>query len=90
MINLSIDKKGAKCEMQEKLLLIRKNKNIKQQFMADLIGISANQYGLKENGKYNFDCDEMFTIAEYLGMKIEDIFLPSTHQNGVGFQKESG
>ena len=69
--------------MQEKLLLIRKNRNITQQFFADLIGISVNQYGLKENGKYNFDCDEMFTIANYLNMKIEDIFLPSKHQNGV-------
>lgn len=69
--------------MQEKLLLIRKNKNITQQFFADLIGISLNQYGLKENGKYCFDCDEMFAIANYLDMKIEDIFLPTKHQNGV-------
>ena len=69
--------------MQEKLLLIRKSKNITQQFFADLIGVSVNQYGLKENGKYNFDCDEMFAIADYLDMKIEDIFIPSTHRNGV-------
>ena len=69
--------------MQEKLLLIRKNKNITQQFFADLIGISLNQYSAKENGKYNFDCDEMFAISEYLDMKIEDIFLPTTHRNGV-------
>lgn len=69
--------------MQEKLLLIRKNRNITQQFFADLIGISVNQYGLKENGKYSFDCDEMFAIAEYLNMKIEDIFLPSKHRIGV-------
>ena len=69
--------------MQEKLLLIRKNRNITQQTLADLIGISINQYGLKENGKYNFDCDEMFTIAEYLGLKIEDIFMPLKHRNGV-------
>lgn len=69
--------------MQEKLLLIRKNRNITQQTLADLIGISLNQYGLKENGKYNFDCDEMFAIANYLNMKIEEIFLPSKHQNGV-------
>ena len=63
--------------------MIRKRKNITQQFFADLIGISLNQYRLKEAGKYNFDCDEMFAIAEYLNMKIEDIFLPSEHQNGV-------
>lgn len=69
--------------MQEKLLLIRKSRNITQQELADLIGISVNQYGLKENGKYTFNCDEMFTIADYLNLKIEEIFLPSKHQNGV-------
>lgn len=69
--------------MQEKLLLIRKNKKIPQREMADLLGISTNQYNLKENGKYNFDCDEMFQIADYFKMKIDDIFLPTTHRNGV-------
>lgn len=69
--------------MQEKLILLRKKNNITQQFFADLIGISGNQYGLKENGKYEFNCDEMFKISEYLKIPIEDIFLPTTHQNGV-------
>lgn len=69
--------------MQEKLIIIRKNKGITQQELAKLIGISVNQYSLKEKGKYTFDCDEMFKIAEYLDMNIDDIFLPTTHQNGV-------
>lgn len=73
--------------MQEKLLLIRKNKGITQQYMADLIGISANQYSLKEKGKYKFNGDEMFKISNYLGMPIEDIFLPISHQNGVNNDK---
>lgn len=74
--------------MQEKLLLIRKNKNITQQELAECIGISVNQYSLKEKGKYNFTCDEMFKIADYLKMSIEDIFLPIEHQNGVKEIKE--
>jgi len=69
--------------MQEKLIIIRKNKGITQQELANLIGISVNQYSLKEKGKYTFDCDEMFKIAKYLDMNIDDIFLPTTHQNGV-------
>lgn len=69
--------------MQEKLIIIRKKKGITQQELAKLIGISVNQYSLKEKGKYTFDCDEMFKIAEYLDMNIDDIFLPTTHQNGV-------
>lgn len=74
--------------MQEKLLLIRKNKNITQQELANCIGISVNQYSLKEKGKYNFNCNEMFKIAEYLKMNIDDIFLPLEHQNGVNEKKE--
>ena len=85
--------------MQEKLLLIRKNRNISQKELADFIGISTNQYSAKENGKYNFNCDEMFKISNFLDMNIEginpitfgdmmdinieDIFLPTKHQNGV-------
>lgn len=69
--------------MQEKLLLIRKNRNISQKELADLIGISTNQYSAKENGKYNFNCDEMFKISNFLDMNIEDIFLPIKHQSGV-------
>lgn len=74
--------------MQEKLLLIRKNKNITQKELAECIGISVNQYSLKEKGKYNFNCDEMFKIAKHLNMNIEDIFLPLIHQNGVSNKKE--
>lgn len=74
--------------MQEKLLLIRKNKNITQQELANYIGISVNQYSLKEKGKYNFNCAEMFKIAEYLKMNIDDIFLPLEHQNGVKENEE--
>lgn len=68
--------------MQEKLLLIRKNNKINQEEFANLLGISVKQYGLKENGKAKFNGDEMFKIADYLNMKIDDIFLPSNHQNG--------
>lgn len=74
--------------MQEKLMLIRKKNNIKQQELADLLGISLNQYSQKEKGKYNFTCDEMFLIADYFKMAIEDIFIPLKHQNGVIDQEE--
>lgn len=69
--------------MQEKLLLIRKKRNITQKELANYIGISINQYSLKEKGEYTFDCDEMFKIADYLNMNLEDIFIASKHRNGV-------
>ncbi|HHX67857.1 MAG TPA: helix-turn-helix transcriptional regulator [Gallicola sp.] len=68
--------------MQEKLLILRKRKNITQTQMAKLINISVKQYGEKERGKAKFNSDEMFAIANLLGENIEDIFLPTTHQNG--------
>ena len=68
--------------MQEKLLILRKRNSLNQEFMADLLGISYKQYGKKENGKAVFNGDEMFKIAEYFNMKIDDIFLPSYHQIG--------
>lgn len=74
--------------MQEKLILIRKNRNISQQELADLINISLNQYSNKEKGKYKFNCDEMFEISHYLNLKIEEIFLPTTHQFGVKTMKK--
>ena len=68
--------------MQEKLILLRKIKKINQETLADLLGITKKQYGCKELGKSKFNGDEMFIIADYFGKKIDDIFLPTTHQNG--------
>lgn len=68
--------------MQEKLIILRKQNNVTQQTLADLIGITVKQFSFKENGKSIFDGDEMFKIAQFFKLKIEDIFLPSTHQNG--------
>ena len=69
-------------KMQEKLIILRKQNNVTQQTLADLIGITVKQFSFKENGKSIFDGDEMFKIAQFFKLKIEDIFLPSTHQNG--------
>lgn len=68
--------------MQEKLIILRKQNNVTQQTLADLIGITVKQFSFKENGKSIFDGDEMFKIAQFFKLKIEDIFLPTTHQNG--------
>lgn len=75
--------------MQEKLILIRKKNNISQKDFAKLIGISCNQYRQKENGKYQFNCDEMFTIADYLKLNVEDIFISQAHQNGINLKSKN-
>lgn len=68
--------------MQEKLLVLRKKNNLNQEELAKLIGITAKQYGMKERGEAIFNGDEMFKIAGFFNMKIDDIFLPTTHQIG--------
>lgn len=68
--------------MQEKLILLRKQNNTTQKELADLLGITTKQFGSKELGKAKFNGDEMFLIANYYSKKVDDIFLPTTHQIG--------
>ena len=75
--------------MQDKLILLRKQKNVTQQELSVLLGITAKQFGQKELGKVKFNGDEMFKIADYFNLKIDDIFLPTTHQNGETDIKEN-
>lgn len=73
--------------MQEKLILLRKQKGTTQKELANLLGISAKQFSSKELGKTRFNGDEMFKIADYYNLKVDDIFLPTTHQNGELIQE---
>lgn len=69
--------------IQEKLLIMRKKAGLSQLEMADLIGVSPNTYNHKENGSKQFKANEMFKIADYFHLKIEDIFLPYEVHNGL-------
>lgn len=74
--------------MQEKLLIMRRRAGLSQVQMADLIGVSPNTYNHKENGIKQFKANEMFKIADYFHLKIEDIFLPYVDHNGVENNKK--
>ena len=73
--------------MQEKLIILRKKNNISQETISKYIGISKKSFCDKENGKYQFTIDEMFKIAEYFDMSIDQIFLPRILQNEVDENK---
>lgn len=62
--------------MQNNLIILRKNNNITQKKMAIFLNISEVQYSKKEKGIAAFTQDEMFKIADYFGLKVDDIFLP--------------
>jgi len=68
--------------MQEKLLLLRKRHNYSQKYLAEILGISVQQYGSKERGHHEFTADEMFILRDVFGCKLEDIFMPRSHQSG--------
>lgn len=69
--------------MQEKLIMLRKKEGVTQETLSKLLGINPKTYSSKELGKTQFSMNEMFIIAKYFNMEIEDIFLPSLLHNGV-------
>lgn len=74
--------------MQDNLILLRKKNDIKQQELADLLGIHVKTYNFKEIGRNQFTMNEMFKIANFFNKKVEEIFLPTILQNGVKITNE--
>lgn len=61
--------------MKNRLEQIRKERNIKQEDLADALEVSRQTIGSLENGRYNPSIILAFKIAKYFHMRIEDIFL---------------
>lgn len=61
--------------MYPKLIGKRKEKGLTQKNMADLIGISKNNYYLKEQGKLDFGLLEIKKILSILDSTYDEIFL---------------
>lgn len=60
--------------MYPKLIGKRNEKGITQEKMAELIGISKNNYNLKENGKLDFNLSEVKKILNILDEDYNNIF----------------
>lgn len=60
--------------MYPKLIGKRNEKGITQEKMAELIGISKNNYNLKENGKLDFNLSEVKKILSVLDEDYNNIF----------------
>ncbi|HGC9176262.1 TPA: helix-turn-helix transcriptional regulator [Streptococcus agalactiae] len=61
--------------MQGKLLILRKERGVTQQKMADLLGVTKETYRRKEKGLTVFGSSEMFKIANFFDKDIGEIFL---------------
>lgn len=61
----------------------QKNAKETNEEVAAIIGKTGKQYGKKKNDEAPFMLDEAFKIAEHYNKKIDEIFLPSSPQNGA-------
>lgn len=68
--------------MQEKLILLKEQNKMTNKKMAEILGITPNQYRKKEKGEVQFKLNEMVNLSEYFGKTMDEIFLPYKHQNG--------
>lgn len=61
--------------MKNRLEELRKARGIRQEELADALGVSRQTIGSLENGRYNPSILLAFRLARYFDMSIEDIFI---------------
>lgn len=61
--------------MKNRLEEIRKQRGIRQEDLAAALEVSRQTIGSLENGRYNPSILLAFKLADYFGMRIEDIFI---------------
>ena len=60
--------------MKNRIEAIRKQRGIRQDELAKLMGVSRQTISSLETGKYNPSIFLAFKIARYFGMTIEEVF----------------
>ncbi len=61
--------------MKNRIQELRKELKIRQEDLADAVGVTRQTIISLENGKYNASLQLAYKIARYFGKQIEDIFL---------------
>ncbi|MBQ7668327.1 MAG: helix-turn-helix transcriptional regulator [Clostridia bacterium] len=61
--------------MKNRIEEIRNTKNIRQEDLAKILGVSRQTISSLENGRYNPSIMLAHKIAEYFNMTIEEIFI---------------
>ena len=61
--------------MKNRLEELRKQRNIRQEQLAEELGVSRQTIGSLENGRYNPSIILAIKIARYFGMAVEEIFI---------------
>ena len=71
--------------MKNNLEQLRKQRGIKQEELAAVLRVSRQTIGSLENGRYNPSLDLAFTISDFFGLPVEEIFL---HERSVFHEKK--
>ncbi len=61
--------------MQNRIEAIRKERGIRQEELAQILGVSRQTISSLETGRYNPSIFLAHKIASYFGMTIEDVFI---------------
>ena len=61
--------------MKNRIEQIRKERGIRQEEFAKLMGVSRQTISSLETGKYNPSIYLAYKIAKYFGMTIEEVFI---------------
>lgn len=61
--------------MKNRLEELRRRRGLKQEELADLLGVSRQTIGSLENGRYNPSIELAFKIARYFDLSIEEVFI---------------
>ena len=72
--------------MENRVEKLRKERGLNQEEFAKAIRVSRQTVSSIETGKYNPSLELAFTIADFFGMTIEEIFIYKA--GGTGDEKE--
>ena len=61
--------------MKNRLEELRKQRGIRQEDLAEVLGVSRQTIGSLENGRYNPSIQLAYKISRYFKCTIEDIFI---------------
>lgn len=61
-------------KLYNRIPLLRKERNLSRQALADAVGVNVQTIGYLERGDYNPSLDLAFRISHYFGLPIEAIF----------------
>lgn len=67
--------------MENRVEQLRRERGLNQEAFAKAIRVSRQTVSSIENGKYNPSLDLAFTISDFLGLPIEDIFIHERSMN---------